>query len=119
MPVYSFSCKECKNEFEAYVTKIGGDSPCSCGSESVEKVWAITQRSGTMCFPYVTTNIHPDGKPIEIKSEKHLQQLCKEYGVVHRPDAAWLEKERIGYNFRTKKQEYKEGTGMGMPGVWI
>lgn len=72
-----------------------------------------------MCFPYTTTNIHPEGKAIEVKSEAHLQQLCKEYGVVHRPDVAWLEKERIGYNFRTGKQEYKEGNGVGLPGCWV
>jgi hypothetical protein len=31
-------------------------------------------------FPYVTTHLDPDGKPVVIQSLRHLRQLEREYG---------------------------------------
>lgn len=68
-------------------------------------------------YPFVTKNFN--GKPIEVQSASHERALCREFGVVKRDDVAWNEKEYLGYNPKTKKQEYREGSGMGLPGVWI
>lgn len=70
-------------------------------------------------FPYVTRNIDPKGRPIEVRSEAHLQSLCKQYGVTHRPDAAFIEKKYEGYDLKSGKQRYVEGSGMGMKSTWI
>lgn len=119
MPIYSFECQNCKHQYDAYVPRIGATSPCSqCQSETVEKIWTTTVHSSVAsAFPYITTNI--TGSPIEIKSAKHLEQVCREHGVTHRPDNAFLSKEYKGYSFRHNKQIYTEGSGLGMPGSWI
>lgn len=67
-------------------------------------------------FPFTTSHI--TGKPIEITSESHLKALCQAHGVTHRPDVAWLEKQHLGSD-RKGNPVYREGSGMGLPGVWI
>ncbi len=67
-------------------------------------------------FPFVTSHI--TGKPITVESETHLKALCAAHGVTHRPDVAWLEKKHLGSD-RDGRPVYKEGSGMGLPGVWI
>lgn len=71
----------------------------------------------TKSYPFVTK--HFNGKPIEVTSAAHERSLMREYGVVKRDDAGFLEKEYLGYNAKTGKQEYKEGRGVGLPGCWI
>lgn len=83
----------------------------------MEKVWTVSVRKEGSAFPYVTKNFN--GEPITVESQSHLDSLCKQYNVTHRPDAAWITKEYQGYDFRTKKQRYKEGSGLGMPGCWV
>lgn len=85
----------------------------------MERMWSNSHVKGSDVFPFTTKNIHPDGKPVTVKSEKHLKQLCAEHGAVHRPDAAWINKDYKGYNVRTQKHEYAEGNGCGMPGSWV
>lgn len=68
-------------------------------------------------YPFVTKNFN--GKPIEVTSASHEKALMQQFGVVKRDDVAWNEKTYEGYDHRTGKQVYKEGTGMGLPGVWI
>lgn len=68
-------------------------------------------------YPFVTKNFN--GKPIEVTSAAHERSLMKQYGVVKRDDVGFIEKEYLGYNYKTGKQEYKEGRGVGLPGCWI
>lgn len=118
MPVYQYECTQ-GHQFEAYVQKFGETCPCKvCGNGEVERIWSITKRDAKSVFPYITTNITPDGSPVEVRSALHLEQLCKENGVVHRPDAAFLTKEYLGYDWRSREQKYKE-SGTGMPGCWV
>jgi hypothetical protein len=118
MPVYALSCGE--HEFEAYVPSFNSENPkCKECSAPTERVWRTSRHIPASAFPYVTRNIHPDGRPIEVKSASHLDSLCKRYNVVHRPDAAYIEKEYQGYDLRTGKQVYKEGSGRGVKGAWI
>lgn len=119
MPVYSYQCNKCDRQFEGYVAQIGGSLPCTCGSVEVEKIWSVTKHLGGGIYPYVTKNLDPSGKPVEVTGPKHLEQLCKQFGVTHRPDVAWTTQEYLGYDWRTKKQRYKESSGMGLPGVWF
>lgn len=68
-------------------------------------------------FPYVTKNLDPSGKPIEVRSEAHLQSLCKQFGVRPRPDVAY--EEDRSYTDANGQWRIKEGNGRGMPGSWI
>jgi len=68
-------------------------------------------------YPFTTRNFN--GQAIEVTSRAHEKALCQQYGVQKRDDVAWVEKEYLGYNWRTKQQEYKEGRGVGLPGCWV
>jgi hypothetical protein len=119
LPVYDLSCA-CGREWEAYVALRSHENPlCVCG-QLPERVWGLSLKhvpGGT--YPYTTTNLRPDGKPVTITSDAHLQRLCKEFGATPRPDNGWLTKEYKGVDFKTGKQIYKEGSGMGLPGSWF
>lgn len=120
MPIYQFECTSCKEGFEQYLSlRRSENPPCrSCG-QSTERVWALgVKHKGSDVFPYVTRNLRPDGKPVEVTSPGHLDSLCKQFGVTHRPDVAWLEKTHEGCD-RRGNPIYKEGSGRGMPGSWI
>ncbi len=83
----------------------------------MEKVWAITPRFAANGFPFTTKNFN--GQEIEVSSPSHLKALCAEFKVVHRDDAAWIDKRYEGYDFKTGKQRYTEGSGRGNPGQWV
>jgi len=68
-------------------------------------------------WPMTTT--HLSGKPETFSSQAELDRRCKELGVTHRPDNAFLDQEYVGVDFRTGKQRYKEGSGRGLPGSWF
>jgi putative FmdB family regulatory protein len=120
MPVYDFACDDCKKEWEGYVHSFDDPTPdCECGGAS-QKVWRPRwSRKNNDLYPYITKNIHPDGRPIEVESASHLNKLCKQYGVRHRPDVAWNEEEYTGYDWKTGKQTYHRGSGLGVKGCWI
>ena len=73
----------------------------------------VTEKS----YPFKTKNFN--GQLIEVTSRAHERALMQEYGVTKRDDAAWINKEYIGVDPRTRKQIYKEGNGVGMPGCWV
>ena len=115
MPIYSLACEPCVTEEDVYLPLFTSPNPeCSkCGAPR-SRVWRSRSSPASSVFPYVTT--HLNGQPIEVRSEMHLQELCKAHGVVHRPDAAWVEKsvEATG-----KGPKWREGNGVGSPGCWV
>lgn len=114
MPIYSLQCETCGAEAEEYIPLFDDPNPpCKCGGARV-RVWGITRHVAKSVFPYVTSNI--TGQPVEVRSEAHLQELCKAAGVTHRPDAAWIEK---GVEATGRGPKWKEGSGMGLPGCWF
>lgn len=123
MPIYTYQCQSCKNEFEKYVPyTTSGDPECGECGEATEKIWKVTRHYGSgSTFPFVTK--HLNGQPIEVTSESHLQQLCKQYGKVSRPDVGWIEERYEGAEYDRKtgkfKQKYTGGSGRGLPGSWI
>jgi hypothetical protein len=108
----------------------GGGSGCQntetcekCGKVYTVGAWPYCPHQGGVglvtekTYPFVTK--HFNGQEIEVTSRAHEKALMQQYGVVKRDDVAYLEKEYLGYNPRTDKQEYKEANGMGMPGCWF
>jgi len=99
----SVTCDKCGETYEV------GDWPyCPHGITGL-----VTEKS----YPFITKNFN--GKPIEVTSRAHEKSLCQQYGQVKRDDVAWTEQQYLGYNWQTKKQEYKEGNGVGLPGCWV
>ncbi len=118
MPLYQLQCSACQHSFEKYHHRFSDpNAECEKCGGATERVWNDVQRGATSIFPYTTT--HLTGSPIEIKSASHLRQLEKQHGVRLRDDAAFTEKQYKGFNWRTRKQEYSEGSGRGMPGSWV
>lgn len=125
MPVYTYSCDACKHDFDAYVhfTTSTNQACEKCGGPT-EKVWTVSQRNGYSSFPYKTRNITADGSEVEVTSAAHEKQLMQEYTratgaeIRKRDDAAFIDKEYRGYDWKTKTQRYEEGSGVGRPGCW-
>lgn len=94
MPLFDESCSRCKTTKERYYAKFKKKpDPCdACGGKVDRHVSGATFHDFNRIMktsdaqPYVTTNIHPEGKPIEIRSHGQLQRECKKYGVVHAPE---------------------------------
>ncbi len=120
MPLYGFRC-ECGRTEEHYFSVREEKPTVACGEckgimERDLLVEARNHRPSTV-FPMTTTHIN--GKPMTFNSDAELQRACKEYGVAHRPDAAFLTKEYAGIDWRTGRQTYKESSGVGMPNCWV
>jgi putative FmdB family regulatory protein len=120
MPLYGFRCG-CGRTDEHYFPLRDSHPLAKCGECGKEMERDLTVEASNhipgSAFPYITKNI--TGSPIEVRSEAHLQQLCKEHNVTHRDDTAWIEKSYEGIDFRTGKHIYHEGSGLGVPGCWI
>lgn len=88
-----------------------------CGGDPSKHGAYVQTHGDSGRYPYTTKNI--TGQEITITDAGHERALLKEHGLAQRDDVAFLEKEYVGYNHRTGKQEYKEGRGVGMPGCWV
>jgi len=117
MPIYQFSCSK-GHGFEQYLQAFGDlNPPCKECGDATERVWALgTRHVGVSAFPFTTKHI--DGVERTFSSQTELNQFCKSRGVTQRDDVAWIEKEYLGYDIKTKKQRYREGSGRGLPGSW-
>jgi hypothetical protein len=83
----------------------------------MDRVWSSPGQNASNGYPYVTSNI--TGSPIEVRSPGHEAELCKVHRVVKRDDMAWIEKRYEGFDLKTKKQQYTEGSGRGLKGQWV
>lgn len=118
MPIYSYSCSE-GHEFDQYQPLTTSENPpCHCGA-ATEKVWRSRHGRAWGGYPYVTKNIRPDGQPVTVENPGHEAELCKQFGVEKRDDVGWVETEYLGYDPRTDRQVYREGSGRGLPGQWV
>jgi predicted nucleic acid-binding Zn ribbon protein len=83
MPLRDCKCTACNHEEERLVPMTGPPPACQqCGAPT-EKTANL--RSGlyqkTGIFPYETTHITGDGKPVMVESLGHLRSLERKYGV--------------------------------------
>lgn len=102
MPLYELTCATCLYLTEKYFPCVVHDDNYGRCPEC-DRAFTIEvslpafhdfyqSTHTTMCSPYTTTNIHPNGKPIEIRSHAQLERECKKYGV----QPAWGKENRIG-----------------------
>lgn len=122
MPFYDWCCSVggCGEHKETFEHRPKPKAP-SCTRHCLPMIrdWHGEARAHTPgnVFPYTTRNIN--GQPLEVKSHAHLKELCKEHGVRLRDDNAFIDSEYKGYDIRTGKQSYSEGSGRGLPGQWV
>lgn len=95
MPLFEYNCVDCGLIFEKIEPRYSEASPfCQrCGglTERLISLPAFHDFSQTMAEngthrPYVTRNIDPSGKPLEIRSHQQLKDACRRSGVIHVPD---------------------------------
>lgn len=116
MPIYNYLCS-CGKEQELYQPLTTSPATiCECGLV-MERVLRGRNHHPGSGWPFTTT--HLTGKAETFASQKDLDRRCKELGVTHRPDTAWLDQEYQGVDFATGKQRYKEGSGLGVKGCWF
>ena len=91
---------------------------CGCGAAKVRD-WhgEAGHHIPGSAWPMTTSNL--SGKPETFESQKALDRRCKELGVRQRDDASYVDQSYEGYDIRTGKQNYNEGSCRGNPGVWI
>lgn len=99
----------------------------TCGTELAVGQWPFCRGSASehgkpnlwasKIYPYTTKNI--TGSEVEVTSGAHERALLKSAGLTQRDDPGFVEKEYLGYNWKTGKQEYREGSGQGLPGCWV
>jgi len=117
MPLFDLKCPDGHiNEVYLKSLQTKNEDCRNCGKETT-RIYSISSQSGYQEFPFVTTHI--TGKPLEIRDRAHFERVLKAHNLTHRPDIAWTEKEYVGYNRKTRKQEYREASGRGLPGCWV
>lgn len=83
MPIFDYRCNACKKVVEEFVKQHDDIVTCSnCGS-AMQKLLNFGRfrfEAGHFFEQYVDTNIHPDGKPIEISSQEEFFTQCRKYG---------------------------------------
>lgn len=102
MPLRDFECTVCAKQQERYFQQtnaymaatnreVVADEqtdpvypPCdACGGTlTVLPLSQPSRRYVGSVFPFVTTHVDPDGKPMTIENMGHLRQVEREYGVV-------------------------------------
>ncbi|MCW7076432.1 MAG: hypothetical protein OCU18_03960 [Candidatus Syntrophoarchaeum sp.] len=81
MPLYDCMCNRCGKEFEAYASVSSRKNiRCECGGTS--EILITNHKTKDWFKPHV--NEHFNGKPIEVRSRRHLKELCKKFNVTSR-----------------------------------
>lgn len=81
MPLRDYQCNDCHESQERFYSPAVTPRCRTCGGElTMLPLSARIPKTGT--FPFSTTHIDPDGKPMIIESLGHLRHIEKEYGVV-------------------------------------
>lgn len=60
-------------------------APVHCGKSMVID-WMQLPIAAQVFEPFVTRNIHPDGKPLLVRNKGDLQRYYQQYGVIHVDD---------------------------------
>jgi len=121
MPTYCFICDSCQppktQEVFEHIAKKPEAPACECG-QVMDRDWG-SEHSGyshKTVFPYVTTHLTGDGKPVEVRDAGHLRDLCKKYGKVQRDDASYVSEE--AYTNEKGRWTLKDA-GRGLPQRWF
>lgn len=82
MPLRDFECVLCGAVQERYYQSMEKLPPCSVCHGPLNPGELSTSFAKTGVFPYTTTHLTGDGKPVTIESLGHLRSLERQYGVV-------------------------------------
>jgi putative FmdB family regulatory protein len=95
VPIYEYECAACERTVEVIElnpknTQVPACPGCGGPTERILSLPVFHDfdraMGSTPVRPFVTTNVHPEGKPMEFRTHQQLKDACKKYGVVHAPD---------------------------------
>lgn len=125
MPTYAFMC-DCGEKTQRVAPMAESGVRPACG-----KCFQVMERDYTSehyghvpggTWPMTTTHLNAEGKAETFASEKDLLRACKERGLRHRPDAAFVEQTVQMEKYRDSNGKwdmrpvYRNGTGDGEKG---
>lgn len=87
MPIFDYRCDVCKKIIELFVKKHDDAVVCDkCGNQMKKLLGGFKFNYGVGDFfePYVDTDIHPDGKPIQINSKEQFFAECRKHNRGYR-----------------------------------
>lgn len=87
MPIFDYRCDSCKITREELVKNHDEKVCClECGSVMIKLLCAGKYRfaAGDFFDAYLDTDIHPEGKPIPIRSKEEFFSQCRKYGRGYR-----------------------------------
>lgn len=117
MPFYSWACEKCEKGQTIFATMDKcKDAPECCG-QMCERDYPAEHRGYVhkTVFPYVTTHLSGDGKPVEVRDAGHLRDLCKKYNKTPRDDKGYINEE----SYTNEKGRWAlRDAGRGLPGRW-
>lgn len=87
MPIFNYRCDACKTVIEEFVKKHDEIVCCqTCGSAMIKLLCAgkYQFKTGDFFEAYTDTDIHPEGKPIQIRTREEFFSQCRKYGRGYR-----------------------------------
>ncbi|TDI15321.1 MAG: hypothetical protein E2P05_07215 [Acidobacteria bacterium] len=81
MPVWDFQCSECgRKELDVHNVQFDPEPiwPECCG-ERMEMLFSTKVKPAFE--PFTTNHIHPEGKPLTVRTQKELSKFQNEFGV--------------------------------------
>lgn len=119
MPCYLWICERCDQAETVWGTYAqSADAPLCTNHGPMVRDYTAEHRGHIPggVYPFVTKNLDPSGKPIEVRDANHMKQLCKQFGVRNRDDAGY--EEDTSYVDRNGRWKINDGNGRGMPRSW-
>lgn len=87
MPLYQYRCMSCGNEFDEFshvITDGDAREQCPKCNGASRRILSTGMKfsfgAGDFFEPYTDTDIHPDGKPINISSKSQFMAECEKHG---------------------------------------
>ena len=87
MPIFDYRCDDCQIQKEEFVKKHDDVVTCKkCGRQMKKLLGGFRFQYGVGHFfePYVDTDIHPEGEPIQINSQEDFFTACRKHGRGYR-----------------------------------
>lgn len=100
---HDFICNQCSEVVPDIICPMSDPesaAPDHCG-EKMSIYWQALEIGVSTFEPFVTRNIHPDGKPLLVRNTGDLKRYYKEYGVIHVPDPDLV---AVGSEIRKKEK---------------
>ena len=110
MPVWDFVCSKCeRRELDVHNVQFDPEPiwPSCCG-ERMEMLFSTAVNAPFE--PFTTTHIHPEGKPLKVRTQKELSHLQNRFGVQQIADPNLISEGTKPHNQRFRHKDTSNRT---------